>query len=263
MSLVKRHAQNSLTPFKNPVSASASKPFRSPLAKKSVSSSVSSTPTNDRRKIQQLEKKLMILKQAHKYRADGSTEHLNQLVSKWKTAAREAAQELWALAQTGMSSANSEPAIRESQQNGDTDGGGWNSWGYEDGKKEDDVLAVLKGGSSKATGFGDSWGWDEGDTTVVEGADDWSKNWEPPSPATLGSQMKPSGRSNSEFQSVLPADYVPQPRDDPKTLQKEMNEADEDNEVDKEENNIGTMLVQLGIPKETLGWNDADEDFVD
>lgn len=205
----------------------------------------------------------MTLKQAQKYRADGSTEHLNQLVSKWKTAAREAAQELWTLAQTGMSSANPESTVRESQKNDDTDGGGWNSWGYEDGKKDDDVLAVLKGGSSKATGFGDSWGWDEGDTTVVEGADDWNKNWEPPSPATLASQMKSSGRSGSEFQSVLPDDYVPQSRHHSMALQKETSDANEEGEAEKEESNIGTMLVQLGIPKETLGWNDADEDFVD
>jgi hypothetical protein len=31
----------------------------------------------------------------------------------------------------------------------------------------------------------------------------------------------------------------------------------------EKQHTIGTMLVQLGIPKETLGWNDEEEQFDD
>ncbi|KAF8318229.1 hypothetical protein DL93DRAFT_2225963 [Clavulina sp. PMI_390] len=233
-------------------SASASKPFRSPLVKPSAASSSSSsayTAANDRRRIQQLEKKLMTLKQAQKYLADGSTERLNQLAAKWKTAAREAAQELWSLAQSGM------PSASENHDGGGKDGG----WGYDD--KEDDVLAVLKGSSGSSNPFKGSWGWDEGDKTMVEGGGgaNLPPDWEPPSPATLSAELATldgAGHRGSHEEIELPPHNL-------ETKDAQYADRADEEEDEKESNTIGKMLLQLGIPKETLGWDDAQEDFID
>lgn len=148
----------------------------------------------------------------------------------------------------------------------DDNDGGYRSWGYGD----DDVLTELKGGSK--THASSSWGWGDGDEsgmTAVEGDDgDVSGNWEPPSPATVSSQLAGGSRrllGGSEFKSVLPDDYVSQLKG-PGSRTRLVHEDDKDDELEEaeeEQDNIGSMLVSLGIPKETLGWQDAEEDFID
>lgn len=261
----KPHLHSPFMTMKNAVAAS--KPFKSPLATSHFSAS---RPASDRRKIQLVEKKLTTLRQARKYRLDGSTKHLQELTQKWKAAAREAAQELWTLAQIGFSNASTDEYNTAVTPHDDD---GWKSWGYGN-EKEDEVLAVLKGGS-KGREFAGNWGWDDAETTLVEEheqADFLSSAWEPPSPATLSSQLaKPRGRAGGEAR-LLPSDDSDQvsglgPMPDTKIVGGRHPDADseETDELEAKDNqrNIGTMLVQLGIAKETLGWNDAEEDFVD
>lgn len=148
----------------------------------------------------------------------------------------------------------------------------WKSWGYGN-EKEDDVIAVLKGGS-KDGGSRHNWGWDDAEVTLVEGheQDDFlSAAWEPPSPATLSSQLaKPRRRAGGETKPVLSDDLDPissRPASDAEIVGGRYPDAssEEGGGLDAKigECNIGTMLVQLGIAKETLGWNDAEEDFFD
>jgi hypothetical protein len=262
---VRLHLHSPLMTMKN--AGAASKPFKSPLT---TSHSSAPRSTSDRRKIQLLEKKLTTLRQARKYRLDRSTNHLQELTQKWKAAAREAAQELWTLAQSGFSNAGTEEYITAATSHDDD---GWKSWGYGNRKEEDDVLAVLKGGS-EGRKFGDNWGWDDAEATLVEEheQDDFlSSAWEPPSPATLGSQLaKPRRRAGEEkLSSPDNSDRgsCSRPMPDAQLIVDEHADADSEGknglEATRDQCNVGTMLVQLGIAKETLGWNDAEEDFVD
>jgi len=191
------------------------------------------------------------------------------LAQKWKAAAREAAQELWTLAQSGFSNSGTEDHGTATTSHDDDNR---KSWGYGNGK-EDDVLSVLKGGS-KGGAFRDNWGWDDAEVTLVEGHehDDFlSGSWEPPSPATLGSQLAKPRRGAGGKAKNLPdeSDYLSnsRPAPDGQLVRNGCPDADskqgDESDAIAGECNIGTMLVQLGIPKETLGWNDAEEDFVD
>jgi len=131
---------------------------------------------------------------------------------------------------------------------------------------------VLKGGS-KSGAFRDDWGWDDAEVTLVEGHehDFLSGSWEPPSPATLGSQLaKPRRRAGDKAKNFPDeSDHLSHSRPAPDAQLVGNGRPDVDPEEGGEsdvragECNIGTMLVQLGIAKETLGWNDAEEEFVD
>jgi len=265
--LAKPHLRSPLITVKS--AGAASRPFRSPLTISHSSDSKSTLSSIDRRKIQFLEKKLTTLRQARKYRLDGSTSHLQGLAQKWKAAAREAAQELWTLAQSGFSNGGTEDHGTATTSHDDDS---WKSWGYGNGK-DDDVLSVLKGGS-KGGAFRDNWGWDDAEVTLVEGHehDDFlSGSWEPPSPATLGSQLAKPRRRASDKAKNFPdeSDHLSHSRSAPDAQLVGNGRPDVDSEDGGEsdvragECNIGTMLVQLGIAKETLGWNDAEEEFVD
>lgn len=155
---------------------------------------------------------------------------------------------------------------KDSSAHNDHDDGGYRSWGYGD----DDVLSELKSGSKAPASS--SWGWGDGDEsgmTAVEGdIEDVSMNWEPPSPATFSSQLVGGSRKSSggsEFKSVLPDDYVSQLKGSGGRAQMAHGNGEDNDpeETEEEQDNIGSMLVSLGIPKETLGWQDAEEDFID
>lgn len=211
-----------------------------------------------------------------------STESLQALAKKWKTAAQEAAQELWSLAQSGIT-AGAEPSPSASSSNKTTNDGGFASWGY---KEDDDVLEFLKGGASRKPNKTpqSDWGWDEvpskdGETMDVdEGIDDLD---DPVSPDTLAAQIgigRPAGKRSDADDDAYYDTYSRSSSSrsggwgsygaPPSGRSNETDDGggglrsdDAGDDSETVQNNIGTMLLQLGIPKEILGWNDEDEDF--
>lgn len=247
--------QSPLMSVKN--SSQAGKAFKSPFAK----SSSSSTAVSERKAIQDLEKKLMTLKQAQKYRLDGSTKNLQELASKWKTAAREAAQELWDLSQNGVGNGGAgDNSSCEGKANGwgyDDGGTGDKSWGY---GGDDEVLSNLKGG--KQSGMS-GWGWVDESSGAERGENNDGaapSNWEPTSPSTLATQLTRGSQEKAGEGRRYWEESSPSSRQSayPRPVENR-----EEKEKEPEQHNIGSMLTALGIPKDTLGWKDEEEDFVD
>lgn len=205
-----------------------------------------------------------------------STESLQALATKWKVAAQEAAQELWTLAQAGTT-AGAEPESAPSKNKEGNGGGFASSWGY---KEDDDVLSFLKGGSSgKQNGMQQSeWGWDDTpakDEQAMDVDEEVDDVEDPVSPDTLASQIGIGRLGKRHAAMDADAYYDSYPRQPPMQSGAWGNGASNadayqgagpashgaDEEEEPIRNNIGTMLAQLGIPKETLGWNDEEEDF--
>ncbi|TRM68330.1 hypothetical protein BD626DRAFT_481412 [Schizophyllum amplum] len=125
---------------KNHGSKRAVSQFKSPLtatASANVTSNVRLTP-----RIQELERKLQVLKRAIKVRKDGEEKTLERLVKKWTEAGREVAWEVWSL-------------TKESAEGGD--------WGYGGEAKSSDKDGFGKGWGWAAEGEKDDKGHDEGD----------------------------------------------------------------------------------------------------
>lgn len=182
---------------------------------------------------------------------------------------------------------NSYSSVQDSHQNNSfSNSYEWATTDADD--RGDDVLAHLKGG-----GFEASWGWADA-TSNSSGSNqpgyhaeecgerhpqryEEESTSEPPSPSTLLQQMfRPYRRRGDgtsklkEWKSVIPeddkdgADYEEIGNELPAGSGKNDLERDEDKEPERVEHNVGTMLVSFGIDaKGTLGWDDAEGDFVD
>ncbi|KAF8338970.1 uncharacterized protein EI90DRAFT_3039878 [Cantharellus anzutake] len=233
-------------------SKSLSQPFRSPLlarpSGKGTSISVLSKSRGSvKRKIQALEKKINILRQARKLRLAGVTEEVEEGMKKWRDAAREAADELWRLTQSdtmgGMLMSPSAGGFASNRSD----------------EEEDDILQEFK------EGFQKGWGWasdlpkeSDNEQRDNEEAVNDLENWEPPSPYSLIRDLAKRGskavHSDGWDLGAPSAKAYPYPPTEDEDTEKEG--------VRSQGWNIGSMLVSLGInPKGTLGWNDEEEDF--
>ena len=168
--------------------------FKSPLVNEISPkfSSVRMTPT-----IQELERKVQVLKRAIKVKEQGEEETLKCLVGRWTEAGREVAWEVWEL-------------VKDNTNNEDQ------MWG--------------RGKTGRGT-FGTGWGWDE------KCSDPGEKTWGLDEMESSECAMLPNGERNMGV--------------------------NEDCDEEKGSDTVGTMLLQLGIDPETLGWNEEDGIFQD
>lgn len=140
-------------------------------------------------------------------------------------------------------------------------------------EEPDDILAEFK------KGFESDWGWDSksapGKSTNYDNhnnRDDEESdltNWEPPSPSSVIPKRSHGGNGPRPWKSVLPDDYVSEL---PATGTASTYGGDQvygiggEHQAPAEEPEWGikAMLVSMGIDaKGTLGWDDAEGDFVD
>lgn len=177
----KHRTQRAAGQFKSPVLANISPQLVS----------VRMTPT-----IQELERKLQILRRAHKVKQDGDEVTLKRLVHKWTEAGREVAWEVWDLVKENTSEDQSGQMSKGSCSNG---------WGWDEKP------------SDKKVG---NWGWDDAKGSTEDLCD-----------VDVEEKDKDIG----------------------------IDEGDEE----KRRDTLGTMLMQLGIAPETLGWNAEEEAFQD
>lgn len=160
-------------------------------------------------------------------------DELEALAKQWRSAAREAAQDLWALVRDTM---------------------GEDSWGDSSGKQ-------------------DSWGWftkpqpQKQTQMLLDYADpgqDGAKNLAtftpPPTDKVHHGMVKSLSRPVVPRKTMLP------PHEDayelPAATEEEAEDAEPENNKPKYQT-LGTMLTSLGIPHEVLGWNEEEGEFVD
>jgi len=153
------------------------------------------TPT-----IQELERKVQVLKRAIKVKEQKDEETLKRLVGRWTEAGREVAWDVWELVKDNTTS-------------------------------EDQLWGQGKTGPGTS---GTGWGWDEKCSHARE------KTW---------------GLDDAE--EVKSSEFA--------TLSEgERNmDVNEDRDEEKGQDTLGTMLLQLGIAPETLGWNEEEGVFQD
>ncbi|KAG8936376.1 hypothetical protein FRC02_002600 [Tulasnella sp. 418] len=250
------------TPNKFAPHASASKPFKSPLLKSS--SSVISGGSS-KKAIADLQRRLQTLKHAYKIHTDtskNSEKALIESIEKWKTVARDAAQELWSM-------------IKSSE------GGGFN-----DSIDQSVRSATASPSFSAFESNSDSWGWETPDEDVSsiqieehDGRDYEFDTFSPPSPSVIVADIKqrlkhrPAPRRETIHENnqegSLPwikgassweAYSSPEPE-----LIASLRNPDGDsypqNTSKTREWSLGAMLSQLGIPAESLGWNEEEGEF--
>ncbi|THH05123.1 hypothetical protein EW145_g5025 [Phellinidium pouzarii] len=261
--------------------ATATRPASSVKATSQFKSPVMSSPTlvtplrlNSSRKIQDLEQKLQVLKRANKIKKDGDEAKLEELVKKWRGVGREAAWELWQIVRDNNESSDAPYPGTSSKSSG---GSFTKSYGWSDSSRGDD-----RRGSN---GFGgqSSWGWDElpGEKEVKDKCEDDGddNDYEPESPSKLEDKLYQSLRNKPAVPrtSMLPptprgAYYTQQDTevDDEHYSRSGMGSHKDDarEEEDPESleplnKSLGTMLSQLGIAHETLGWVEDEGDFAD
>ncbi|KAG6857323.1 hypothetical protein H0H87_005626 [Tephrocybe sp. NHM501043] len=109
----------------------------------------------------------------------------------------------------------------------------WEVW---DLVKDNASMEDQDWGKSRIGGFERSWGWDDKKTNILGSKRNWGWDIEPANPA------EESG--NSEKHEV-------------------MESADDNDDSEKQQDTLGTMLVQLGISPETLGWSEEEGQFRD
>ncbi|KAI5118552.1 hypothetical protein M0805_002932 [Coniferiporia weirii] len=243
-------------------SVKATSQFKSPLASSSTTSAHSRINTS--RQIQELERKLQLLKRASKIKKDGDEEKLVQLVQKWRGVGREAAYELWQIVRDNDGSSDAPYPGTNSKSSGGSFSSGWFS------------------SPDKRTNNGFSgqsnWGWDAPPDERKPGDENDEDAFEPESPSKLEDTLYRSLRKKPTVvrTSMLP----PTPRGAYfEQYKRETNEErhytgedghDEDNGDDEgpdpsvaSSKSLGTMLLQIGIAHETLGWVEDEGDFVD
>ncbi|KAG9016956.1 hypothetical protein FRB93_009486 [Tulasnella sp. JGI-2019a] len=262
---------------RRPSASSASRPFKSPVIKPKNGSATStssalivsnpSSSLGESLRIAALEKKLQLLKQAARIKAEDSEAQLEGLVIKWKKAAQNAAEDLWGMLKSSGDWGSG---------GGDGGGGDGASWGFGDDKSRQDGNR--------------SWGYGEPDMEreapyAQEGFDE-PEYLAPPSPsvverqllATLNGPFKPrntllhateerQGRwsRGTEFESGdcdgYPVDAPERPECDTLNRDEEVDHAK--HEEKGKGSNLGGMLISMGIPPEALGWSDEEGEFVD
>lgn len=246
-------------------SSKAASPFKSPFIIPTSTSSTPVRPQSSAPNIKVLERKLQLLKRATKIKQDEDEEKLTGLVKKWRTAGREVAWEVWQIV----------------KEQGQEDGGGWGaetkskkavpiseSWGWNDPAKK----------TSADSGMRDSWGWDDGSRSrdAAGGDEEDLSTWTPPSPRELEKELYRSLRKKPavERKTMLPptprgAYYEHQTGSSRRNIRiedtEDQEDADEEEgaEEEKKQDTLGTMLLRLGIARETLGWDEEEGDFVD
>ena len=226
-------------------SAKASSPFKSPLMSSTISTL---SQVNNSRKIQELERKVQLLKRAIKIKKDNDEEKLEKLTEKWRNAGQEAAWELWSI-------------VRENDDGSDVPYPGTNTKSAES--------SSLKGwgwasGEGNKLSSGSSWGWDEPSNGASEEQEDDS---EFPSPTKLENELFRSLKKPFTPRSTM---LPPTPRG--AYFERQMDSATDLTESGEDEGNedgppkpsksLGTMLHQLGIAHHTLGWNEEEGDFL-
>jgi len=243
--------QDAMSPF---TSKSMSKPFKSPLLSrasgKSTAVSVSGNSSGlEKRKIQELEKRANMLRQAKRLRLAGVTERVEEDMKKWRNAARDAAEELWSISQSNtMNGMLGSPCLGDISTHGRAE-------------EEDDVLQEFKNGFEKG------WGWATGrpeedgheEQPKDEGFGNDLENWEPPSPSSLIRGLASRGSKMGHVDRDLGA-----PSAKAYSYSYGKDKKAEEEEPEPQEWNIGGMLVSLGIDaKGSLGWDDEEGGFAD
>ncbi|EJD01059.1 uncharacterized protein FOMMEDRAFT_29835 [Fomitiporia mediterranea MF3/22] len=246
-----------------PVSAASRSIASTAKAKSQFKSPLMSSPTakvarhiNNSRVIQDMERQVQLLKRAIKIKQDNDEEKLEQLVKKWRTAGREAAWDLWQLVRDNDESSNAPYPGTNSKSAG---GAFSESWGW-------------AGPSGTGTG-NDNWGWDESPKETCQN-DDHDEELE--SPSKLENELYGSLRKKATVPrtSMLPptprgAYFAQQAADTDNDTHveaedtKENDSQEESSHTAHDSKSLGTMLHQLGIAHETLGWVEEEGDFVD
>jgi hypothetical protein len=174
--------------------------------------------------IQALERKVQILKRALKVKTDGEEEVLERLVKKWTDAGREVASEVWGL-------------VKDS--GGDSGSGAVKSgWGEE-----------RKGGTKRV--FEEGWGWDDRDAKKTKMDDGFERNW--------GWGVEQGRDPEDDAQTKYVDDEYES--GGMKHVTRKTGEYEEDDD-EKRQDTLGTMLRQLGIAPQTFGWNEDEGEFV-
>lgn len=176
-----------------------------------------------------------------------SIDSLTELAKKWKTTARDAAEEVWTLVKDSNEGGN----------NGDSNDyfSGPPSPGSSAG-----VLAQLRGGFEKPWGWAgeeqhkENWGWAESEA----GRSAYGDDSELPSPQKLVQEMTRGAKPSPSRKRYDRYDLD----DGGGAMENDRQEGDSA-EVSEPVWNIGTMLGTMGVPKEVLGWDDGEECFLD
>ncbi|KAL5527293.1 hypothetical protein ACEPAG_6084 [Sanghuangporus baumii] len=234
-------------------SAKAKTPFKSPL--------VASLPTTDTsyqmsnsRTVQDLERKIQLLKRAIKIKEEGDEEKLERLVKKWRAVGREAAWEFWRIVRDNEESSEALYPGTHSKSQGPSLGG----WGW-----------AGTSGSNHLSG----WGWDEPNQDQIRGEDFDSDELESPTkverelfdalrkePTVPRTTMLPPTARGAYYEQ---RDISTAFNGENKETGPHGEESQGEFEVPSQAKTLGSMLHQLGIAHETLGWVEDEGDFVD
>jgi hypothetical protein len=163
-----------------------------------------------------------------KVKIDGEEEVLGKLVKKWTDAGREVAWEVWGLVKDSGGDGGSVGA------GGGATGGGWGE--------------ERRGGTKR--GFEEGWGWDDKDAKKTKMGDGPERNW--------GWNVE---REDQVEAARSDSGYDEHEGDGIKGRMRKGMEYEEQDE-EKREDTLGTMLRQLGIAPETFGWNEDEGEFV-
>ncbi|KAH8113357.1 hypothetical protein DFH11DRAFT_1601556 [Phellopilus nigrolimitatus] len=253
-------------------SAKATSQFKSPIMSSFASSSFTPSRVNSSRTTQKLEREVQLLKRAIKITRDNDEEKLKQLVKKWKEAGREAAWELWQIVRDNDESSDAPYPGTNSKSSGGMFSG---SWGWADSSSE------KRSGIGNGSNGRDNWGWDAPlEAKKHEDNDDDDSELESPSKlenklyqslskkpvVPRSSMLPPTPRGAYYEQQRVETDQEVYPHDDCGSGEGKEEEDKEDQDSSKPLNpskSLGTMLLQIGIAHETLGWVEDEGDFVD
>lgn len=225
-------------------SAKASSQFKSPLMSSTISTL---SQVNNSRKIQELERKVQLLKRAIKIKKENDEEKLAELTTKWKNAGREAAWELWSFVRDNEDSSE---APYPGTNTKSSDSSFSRSWGWAD-----------SGNSPGSSG----WGWDEPHTETSIELEDGS-GFE--SPIKLETDLYKSSRKllvprSANIRPTSRGVYFERRQDNSDCYPDREEEDSQERDDPKPSKSPGTMLHQLGISHHTLGWNEEEGDFLE
>ncbi|KAL5508345.1 hypothetical protein ACEPAH_5964 [Sanghuangporus vaninii] len=234
-------------------SAKAKTPFKSPLVK-SLPTTDTSYQISSSRIVQDLERKVTLLKRAIKIKEEGDEEKLERLVKKWRAVGREAAWEFWQIVRDNEESSEAPyPGTHSKFQGSSLDGWGW----------------AGTSGSTQSS----SWGWDQPNQDQIRGEDVDSDELESPTkiqrelfdtlrkePAVPRTTMLPPTPRGAYYEQK---DFLAAFNEDNKETGQHSEESQDESQAPGQAKTLGSMLHQLGIAHETLGWVEDEGDFVD
>ncbi|KZS97521.1 hypothetical protein SISNIDRAFT_462584 [Sistotremastrum niveocremeum HHB9708] len=198
--------------------------FKSPFARKSGESTERKITNLN---VRALEAQVQTLHRAIKILEKNEDEELELLGKKWVSVGRDVAWELWKVLkeQTSGSWGNDDEYLSTSKSKPKASSSA--NWGYSDESKQD------------VRASNDGWGW-----------------------AQMNSD---TGKSSGDSLWTTGTHVVPENDHSPAVEHEDDTEgSDHDNsKFNEQEDSVGTMLRQLGIASETLGWDDAEGEFVE